>query len=97
MSATKQLRKALPNMTAEQIAEYRSRLEQAATVEKNPMIRSSYRQQIEIIDSWRSREITVCKCGKCGGTMTVPAERPHLDAKCRTCGDFRSTSKFATA
>jgi hypothetical protein len=45
----------------------------------------------------RDAMVVVCKCGKCGGRMTVPKYRPDLDPKCSVCGDFRSTSKYATA
>lgn len=52
MSATKHLRKHLPTMNAEQRSSFKARLEAELLTQRNPLVRSSMREQLAIIVQW---------------------------------------------
>lgn len=56
MSATKHLHKYLPTMNTEQRASFKARLEAALLTQRNPMVRSSVREQLAIIDRWEKAQ-----------------------------------------
>ena len=57
MSATKWLKKTLPTKTTAEIEEFISHMDQEVAKEKNPMVRSSLKEQKRIAEEYLKRKV----------------------------------------